>query len=324
MDSHLIFPFLGQKINQILYSSLISIQNKWQFWGFHRRLICAIFHVVLIFSVKSQISAMFLSNFTIEVSCISQTIQNISLKFSNFLLATSVEKCYNNHSQKRNAEFVLLRTARTATLPESMHQEEEFDMITLKAEKRNPNVKAKKLRREGYVTGILSGKEMKEPVALQFDAAEAAKFIKANKEGTQIYLDIEGEKVDALVKNIDYNPIEKQLMALDFQALVAGEKVSTTVAVKLEHTELVQGIVEQEMEEIHYKADPANLLDTIVIDFNGYPADVRDIHVKDLPIPEGKQVHFITPEDAVVVHIGEYEAAPEEDEDAEGAETEAK
>lgn len=324
MDSRLIFPFLGQKINQILYSSLISIQNKWQFWGFHRRLICAIFHVVLIFSVKSQILAMFLSNFTIEVSCISQTIQNISLKFSNFLLATSVEKCYNNHSQKRNAEFVLLRTARTATLPESMHQEEEFDMITLKAEKRNPNVKAKKLRREGYVTGILSGKEMKEPVALQFDAAEAAKFIKSNKEGTQIYLDIEGEKVDALVKNIDYNPIEKQLMALDFQALVAGEKVSTTVAVKLEHTELVQGIVEQEMEEIHYKADPANLLDTIVIDFNGYPADVRDIHVKDLPIPEGKQVHFITPEDAVVVHIGEYEAAPEEDEDAEGAETEAK
>lgn len=324
MDSRLIFPFLGQKINQILYSSLISIQNKWQFWGFHRRLICATFHVVLIFSVKSQISAMFLSNFTIEVSCISQTIQNISLKFSNFLLATSVEKCYNNHSQKRNAEFVLLRTARTATLPESMHQEEEFDMITLKAEKRNPNVKAKKLRREGYVTGILSGKEMKEPVALQFDVAEAAKFIKANKEGTQIYLDIEGEKVDALVKNIDYNPIEKQLMALDFQALVAGEKVSTTVAVKLEHTELVQGIVEQEMEEIHYKADPANLLDTIVIDFNGYPADVRDIHVKDLPIPEGKQVHFITPEDAVVVHIGEYEAAPEEDEDAEGAETEAK
>lgn len=324
MDSRLIFPFLGQKINQILYSSLISIQNKWQFWGFHRRLICATFHVVLIISVKSQISAMFLSNFTIEVSCISQTIQNISLKFSNFLLATSVEKCYNNHSQKRNAEFVLLRTARTATLPESMHQEEEFDMITLKAEKRNPNVKAKKLRREGYVTGILSGKEMKEPVALQFDAAEAAKFIKANKEGTQIYLDIEGEKVDALVKNIDYNPIEKQLMALDFQALVAGEKVSTTVAVKLEHTELVQGIVEQEMEEIHYKADPANLLDTIVIDFNGYPADVRDIHVKDLPIPEGKQVHFITPEDAVVVHIGEYEAAPEEDEDAEGAETEAK
>ena len=61
-------------------------------------------------------------------------------------------------------------------------------------------------------------------------------------------------------------------MALDFQALVAGEKVSTTVTIKLEHTDMVQGIVEQEMEEVHYKADPANLLDTIVIDFDGSPA----------------------------------------------------
>ena len=197
-------------------------------------------------------------------------------------------------------------------------------MMTLAAEKRDPEVKAKKLRREGYSTGVLYGREMKENVSLKYAEKDALNFIKKAKEGAQIMLDISGEKVDALVKNIDYDPLSKKILALDFQALVAGEKVSTTVAVKLEHTELVQGIVEQEMEEIHYKADPANLLDTIVIDFNGYPADVRDIHVKDLPIPEGKQVHFITPEDAVVVHIGEYEAAPEEDEDAEGAETEAK
>ena len=193
-------------------------------------------------------------------------------------------------------------------------------MITFKAEKRNPDVKAKKLRREGYVTGVLTGKEMKEPVALQFNEADALRFIKDNKEGTQILLELDGQKIDALVKNIDYNPMAKQIMALDFQALVAGEKVSTTVTVKLEHTELVQGIVEQEMEEIHYKADPANLLDTIVIDFDGFDANVRDIHVKDLPIPADKHVHFITPEDAVVVHIGEYQAAEEEDEEEADAE----
>ena len=193
-------------------------------------------------------------------------------------------------------------------------------MITFKAEKRNPDVKAKKLRREGYVTGVLTGKEMKEPVALQFNEADALRFIKDNKEGTQVFLELDGQKIDVLVKNIDYNPMAKQIMALDFQALVAGEKVSTTVTVKLEHTELVQGIVEQEMEEIHYKADPANLLDTIVIDFDGFDANVRDIHVKDLPIPADKHVHFITPEDAVVVHIGEYQAAEEEDEEEADAE----
>ena len=35
-------------------------------------------------------------------------------------------------------------------------------MNTLKAEKRTLAVKAKKLRREGFVTGVLYGKEMKE------------------------------------------------------------------------------------------------------------------------------------------------------------------
>ena len=197
-------------------------------------------------------------------------------------------------------------------------------MNTLKAEKRTLAVKAKKLRREGFVTGVLYGKEMKENIALKFEEKEALRFMKDAKEGAQASLDIEGETVNAMVKNIDYDPMSKKVLALDFQALVAGEKVSTTVTIKLEHTDMVQGIVEQEMEEVHYKADPANLLDTIVIDFDGYPADVRDIHVKDLPIPEGKQVHFITPEDAVVVHIGEYAAAPEEDEEAEDAEAEAK
>lgn len=32
-------------------------------------------------------------------------------------------------------------------------------MITLKVEKRNPEVKAKKLRRDGFVCGVLYGKE---------------------------------------------------------------------------------------------------------------------------------------------------------------------
>ena len=194
-------------------------------------------------------------------------------------------------------------------------------MITLKAEKRNPNVKAKKLRREGYVTGILSGKEMKEPVALQFNGAEAAKFIKANKEGTQVYLDIEGEKVDALVKNIDYNPIEKQLMALDFQALVAGEVVAATVPVTFVNEEVVQGVFEPEITEIHYKADPAHLLDPIEIDLAKLPQGTKTLYVKDLKLEE-KGVTVTTTADSQLFHIGEYAKAEEEDDNAE--ETPAK
>lgn len=196
-------------------------------------------------------------------------------------------------------------------------------MITLKVEKRNPEVKAKKLRRDGFVCGVLYGKEMKESTPIQLTEPEALRFIKANKEGTQVMLDLDGKQVDALVKNIDYDPMKKQIMALDFQALVAGETVATSVQVILENEDAAQGIVEQTLNEVHYKADPANMLDTIVIDFKTLSPDVREFHVKDLVIPEGKTVHITTPEDTLIFHIAEY-ANNGEDEDAEDSDADRK
>ena len=195
-------------------------------------------------------------------------------------------------------------------------------MITLKVEKRNPEVKAKKLRRDGFVCGVLYGKEMKESTPIQLTEPEALRFIKANKEGTQVMLDLDGKQVDALVKNIDYDPMKKQIMALDFQALVAGETVATSVQVILENEDAAQGIVEQTLNEVDYKADPANMLDTIVIDFKTLSPDVREFHVKDLVIPEGKTVHITTPEDTLIFHIAEY-ANNGEDEDAEDSDADA-
>ena len=195
-------------------------------------------------------------------------------------------------------------------------------MITLKVEKRNPEVKAKKLRRDGFVCGVLYGKEMKESTPIQLTEPEALRFIKANKEGTQVMLDLDGKQVDALVKNIDHDPMKKQIMALDFQALVAGETVATSVQVILENEDAAQGIVEQTLNEVHYKADPANMLDTIVIDFKTLSPDVREFHVKDLVIPEGKTVHITTPEDTLIFHIAEY-ANNGEDEVAEDSDADA-
>ena len=45
-------------------------------------------------------------------------------------------------------------------------------------------------------------------------------------------------------------------MALDFQALVAGEVVSATVPIVYLNEDKVQGIFEAELSEVHYKAAP--------------------------------------------------------------------
>ena len=79
-------------------------------------------------------------------------------------------------------------------------------------QRREGAIKAKKLRREGFVTGVLYGKEMKENVALKFEEKEALRFMKDAKEGAQAALAIEGETVNAMVKNIDYDPMSKRYL----------------------------------------------------------------------------------------------------------------
>ena len=187
-------------------------------------------------------------------------------------------------------------------------------MMTLAAEKRDPEVKAKKLRREGYTTGVLYGREMKENVALKYAEKDALSFIKKAKEGAQTMLDIAGEKVDALVKNIDYDPLSKKILALDFQALVAGEVVSATVPVTFVNEEVVQGVFEPEITEIHYKADPAHLLDPIEIDLAKLPQGTKTLYVKDLKLEE-KGVTVVTTADSQLFHVGEYGKVEEDAEE---------
>ena len=57
--------------------------------------------------------------------------------------------------------------------PNKEKQEEQIMITTLKAQKRDTAVKAKKLRRDGFTTGVLYGREMEESMPLQFDTKDA-------------------------------------------------------------------------------------------------------------------------------------------------------
>lgn len=178
-------------------------------------------------------------------------------------------------------------------------------ITTLKAEKRDLAVKAKKLRREGYTTGVLLGKDRKESMSLQFLEKDAMRFIKENKEGSQAVLEIGSAKTNAIVKNIDYDSMNGHILALDFQALVAGEMISTTAPIRLINEDTAAGILQQELSEIHYKAIPSDLLDTIEIDLKELAPGTKNLYVRDLTLPNGKSVEIITPGNALIFHIGD-------------------
>ena len=79
-------------------------------------------------------------------------------------------------------------------------------MNTLKAEKRTMDTKAKRLRREGYVTGNVFGREMEGSLPVKIEKSAVEKLLKTSNKGSQIMLDVDGQSYDVLIKEIQFNP----------------------------------------------------------------------------------------------------------------------
>ena len=92
-------------------------------------------------------------------------------------------------------------------------------MNTLKAEKRSMDIKAKKLRREGYVVGNVFGKKIEGSIPVKFQKLELEKFLKKAHKGSQIMLDVEGTQYDALIRTSHITLLQEELMRLIFRHL---------------------------------------------------------------------------------------------------------
>ena len=189
-------------------------------------------------------------------------------------------------------------------------------MNTLKAEKRTLAVKAKKLRREGYVTGNVFGKEMKESIPVKMDAAAVDRLLKTSNKGSQIMLDIDGESHNVLIKEVDYNPLKGRVDEMDFQALVKDEVVHSVAEIVLvNHDKLESGVLQQQLEEVSYKALPSALVEKVIVDVGDLKVG-ETIKVKDLDIAKDKDVKLITDPEADVAGVAAvHNDVPETDEE---------
>ena len=193
-------------------------------------------------------------------------------------------------------------------------------MNTLKAEKRDMQTKAKKLRREGFVTGNIFGKEIEGSIPVKMEKAEVDKLLKTKNKGSQIVLDVDGQKMHVLIKEVDYNTLKKQVDEVDFQALVSGEKVhSVAEVVLLNHEMVMEGVLEPVLTEIAYKAVPEALVEKVEIDVaNMKPGE--SVKVKDLPIASNKDIDLMTDLEMTVVTVLEAHNAAVDDTEEETVE----
>ena len=195
-------------------------------------------------------------------------------------------------------------------------------MDTLKAEKRSMETKAKRLRREGYVTGNVFGREIEGSIPVKMLKNEVDKLLKTDHKGSQVMLEVDGQTYDALIKEVDFNPLAGRVDEIDFQALVSNEKVHSVAEVILLGQDDVQaGVVQQMLQEVTYKALPADLVDKIKVDVSHMKVG-ETLKVKDLDIAKNPAIDLHTSPEATVATVLEVHAAAA-DEDADGETAEA-
>ena len=177
---------------------------------------------------------------------------------------------------------------------------------SLSAEMRSDTGKgvARKLRAAGQVPGVVYG-HAREPQSLSLVARDLDKLLSTIAAGsTVVELTLGGATTKTLIREIQRHPFKKQIMHVDFQELVAGEKV--TVDIPLVYVGVPEGVrlsgalLEQILHSISILADPSSIPNHIDVDV-AHLAMGHSLHVRDIKLPDGIEV--LSDEDATICAV---------------------
>src|SRR2546423_14480723 len=201
-----------------------------------------------------------------------------------------------------------------------MAEKKEIIIRAVRREGRGKN-DARRARRDGQVPVTIYGGAGGAVAALA-PLRELAAILRSDSGRNTIFtVDIEGvEATEVMFADRQIDPVRGRLVHADFKRLVKGEKIETTVPLRLvgepigvrEHA----GILEQIIRNLDIRCQPRDIPEHIDVDVTNL--DVHDVlHVSDIPVSEG--VEILEEPDTVIATVGivreeVVEAAPIEGE----------
>jgi len=198
--------------------------------------------------------------------------------------------------------------------------------MKIKAAKRETGKKAaKQVRNENKIPSILYGGGA-EPVPLEIDYSEFYHYYKESL-GHQsfIFLQIGKKECRCLVRDMQIDPVTREIVHLDFQEVTAGQKLDVEVpVVTLGDAPGIKegGILDTGVRDLQIRCMPKDLPDAIEIDVS--ELQIGDsIHIEDIQ-QKYPDVEFLQPSNTTLVSVlvpkMEVEEPEEEEELLEGAE----
>lgn len=152
---------------------------------------------------------------------------------------------------------------------------------------------ARSLRGSGRIPAVIYG-HGREPQSLSIDTRELEKLLaRISAENTVIDLTVDGQSARTLIREIQRHPFKRQILHVDFQELVAGEKVIVRLPIVLmgvpAGVRMDGGILDQTMRELEVEVDPSNIPNHVEVDVTELTIG-SSVHVSDITLPEGVEI----------------------------------
>lgn len=186
--------------------------------------------------------------------------------------------------------------------------------ITLNAEKREKVGKVESLREAGFLPAVFYGHK-KESTPIQIKKSEFLKVWKQAGESTVVTL-VTGEgEVDALIHEVDRDPITDEPRHADFYVFEKGHKVEINIPLEFIGTSPavkdLGGVLMKVLHEVKVKAEPSKLPHVIEVDISFLTEIGSQITVKDIKLPDG--VELMENPDEMVATVAEPKEEKEEE-----------
>jgi len=174
--------------------------------------------------------------------------------------------------------------------------------------------KAHALRRDGFVPGVLYGHNKKtRNIALRTN--ELQKLISDNGSGALVTIEIDGENIPAILKDVQKRIVKDDYLHVDFQQLSENEEIKLTIPVYVGNRESVEDsatTVQQQLMEIDIQCLPKYIVNHVDID----ASKLKDNHAITVGELELEGVNILNEDEEVIASLT-YANKQEEDEEEE-------
>lgn len=178
-----------------------------------------------------------------------------------------------------------------------------MESLVLNVETRTKEESPKVLKPAKMLAWIVYGHHQ-EPVMLKMDYSSFLKLYRISGENHVITLDFGKNKIQALVHDVQREPVSGDFSHIDFIAIVKGEKVHTHIPLSFVGVSAAAkegAVIEEYIKEIEVKCEASDLVDNFVVDLSKLEKIGDVVRVEDLVIDSKKFVVLTDAHSVVVV-----------------------